>query len=76
MKNWRRWSSKLSANVSHDPNLADHDPPQIDTTVQSNALTALYTTFAFFGFIAGTFLNIGNLDSFFFLVAHGGVFFY
>ncbi|KAL0639889.1 hypothetical protein Q9L58_000980 [Maublancomyces gigas] len=33
---------------------------QLDTTVQSNANTALYTTFAFFGFIAGTFLNIAG----------------
>ncbi|KAH0603610.1 uncharacterized protein H6S33_007269 [Morchella sextelata] len=30
---------------------------QLDTSVQSNANTALYTTFAVFGFVAGTFLN-------------------
>lgn len=63
VKNWRRWSSKFFANFVHGPNLAD--PLQVDTTVQSNASTALYTTFAFFGFIAGTILNIGSLDSFY-----------
>ena len=30
---------------------------QLESSVTSNALTALYCTFAFFGFIAGTALN-------------------
>lgn len=33
---------------------------QLESSVTSNALTALYCTFAFFGFIAGTALNYCN----------------
>ena len=39
---------------------------QLDNTISAKANTALYTTFAVFGFSAGTFLNIckaANLDS-------------
>ena len=36
---------------------ADHIFVQLDSNVTSNANSALYCTFAFFGFIAGTGLN-------------------